>query len=135
MGATQAIYLYFYYFNVIGLYPVFTFLAMTIFTAYDAINDPLIGFLVDRNTRLTKRWGRRFPWIAIGIVPWCLSIYLIFSAPRIDATVNPWPVFGWFIMSLVVFDTFGSLIGVNIMALRPDLFRTEDERRNHHLRE
>jgi GPH family glycoside/pentoside/hexuronide:cation symporter len=128
LAATQGIYLYFYYFNVLGLNPGLIFLALSIFTVYDALNDPLIGFLVDRNTRLTKRWGRRFPWIAIGIIPWCLSIYLIFSAPGVDPAVNPWPVFLWLIMSLFVFDTFGSLIGVNVMALRPDLFRTEAER-------
>ena len=128
LGATQGIYLYFYYFNVLGLNQFLIFLALSIFTVYDAINDPLIGFLVDRNTRLTKRWGRRFPWIVIGIIPWCLAIYLIFSAPGVDPAINPWPVFFWLLASLFIFDTFGSLIGVNVMALRPDLFRTEAER-------
>lgn len=128
LSATQALYLFFYYEVVLGLNPWFIVLAMTIFTVYDALNDPFIGFLVDRNTRLTKRWGRRFPWILIGTIPWALSIYLIFSAPNVDPAVNPWPVFWWLLMSLFVFDTFGSLVGVNIGMLRPDLFRTERER-------
>ena len=127
LAATQSLYLYFYYFNVIGLDPWIILLALSLFSIYDAINDPIIGFLVDRNTRLTKRWGRRFPWIAIGIIPWCLSLYLIFSAPSMTPG-NPWPVFGWLMLSLIIFDTFGSLVGINIMALRPDLFREEKER-------
>ncbi|MFX1590149.1 MAG: MFS transporter, partial [Promethearchaeota archaeon] len=128
ISATQALYLYFYYRQVIGLNTGLIILALSIFTVYDAINDPIIGFLVDRNTRLTKRWGRRFPWIVIGIIPWTLALYLIFSAPTLDPS-NQLPVFFWLLSSLVIFDTFGSLVGINVSALRPDLFRTEDERR------
>jgi GPH family glycoside/pentoside/hexuronide:cation symporter len=129
MTAAYSIFLFFYYEVVLGLNPWLIFLALSIWTVYDAINDPFIGFLVDRNTRLTRRWGRRFPWIVIGIVPWCLSFYLIFSAPDIDATKNPWPIFWWLLMSLVLFDTFGTIVGINVSSLRPDLFRTEQERR------
>lgn len=127
IGATQALYLYFYYRQVVGLSTGLIILALLIFTIYDAINDPIIGFLVDRNTRLTKRWGRRFPWIVIGIIPWTLALFLIFSAPTLDP-LNQWPVFLWMLFSLVIFDTFGSLVGINVSALRPDLFRTEEER-------
>ncbi|TFH31045.1 MAG: MFS transporter [Promethearchaeota archaeon] len=128
VGSTQAIYLYFYYFNVLGLDNDLIFLALTIFTIYDAINDPIIAFLVDRNFKWTRKWGRRFPWIVIGIVPWILSLYLIFSAPDVDASVNPWPVFWWLIGSMVIYDTFMTLVTVNIGALHPDIFREESER-------
>jgi len=127
IGATQALYLFFYYRQVVGLQTGLIILALLIFTIYDAFNDPLIGFLVDRNTRLTKRWGRRFPWIVIGIIPWTLALFLIFSAPTLNPA-NQWPVFWWLLASLFIFDTFGSLVGINVSALRPDLFRTESER-------
>ena len=128
LSATQSMYLYFYYFNVLGLNNVLILIALIIFSIYDAVNDPLIGYLVDRNFKWTKKFGRRFPWIVIGIGPWCLSLYLIFSAPAVDASVNPLPVFFWLLISLFIFDTFGSMIGINVMALRPDLFREESER-------
>ena len=126
---TIGVFLFFYYEVVLGLSAWYVFLALTIWTIYDAVNDPIMAFLLDRNTRLTKRWGRRFPWIVIGVAPWCLSLYLIFSAPDIDATTDPWPIFWWLLMSLVLFDTFNTLIQVNIQTLRPDLFRKEEERR------
>ena len=44
IGATQALYLYFYYRQVIGLDTGLILLALVIFTVYDAINDPIIGF-------------------------------------------------------------------------------------------
>ncbi|MBD3255200.1 MAG: MFS transporter [Candidatus Lokiarchaeota archaeon] len=129
LTTTVGVFLFFYYEAVLGLNAWLIFLALSIWTVYDAINDPLIGYLVDTNTKLTKRFGRRFPWIVIGIVPWCLSLFLVYTAPDINAATNPWPIFFWLLISLIIFDTFGTLVNVNIQALRPDLFRTEDERR------
>ncbi|MHA2401220.1 MAG: MFS transporter [Promethearchaeota archaeon] len=128
LGATQAIFLFAYYETILGLSVWFIVLAMVIFTIYDAINDPIMGFLLDRNTRLTRRWGRRFPWIVIGVAPWCLSVWMLYSAPDV-ATSSDWSVFFWLLTSLFLFDTFGTLVVVNISALRPDLFRKEGERR------
>ncbi|MFW9951358.1 MAG: MFS transporter [Candidatus Thorarchaeota archaeon] len=128
MNTTMSVYLFFYYEVVLGLNAWLIFLALAIFTVYDAIDDPIIGFLIDRNFKFTRKWGRRFPWIVIGSIPWCLSLYLIFTAPNIDASINPWPIFFWLLLSMFVFDTLGALIGINVMALRPDLFRTEAER-------
>jgi len=122
-------FLLFYYEVVIGLNVWLIVLAMSIFTVYNAINDPIIGFLVDRNIRFTRKWGRRFPWIIIGIIPWTLSVYLIFSVPDIDASANPWPIVGWLLLTLFVLDTFATLVNINVGALRPDKFRTEEERR------
>ena len=95
-------FLLFYYEVVIGLNVWLIVLALTIFTVYNAINDPIIGFLVDRNTRFTRKWGRRFPWIIIGIIPWTLSVYLIFSVTDIDPSKNPWPIVGWLLLTLFV---------------------------------
>ena len=122
-------FLLFYYEVIIGLNVWLIVLALTIFTVYNAINDPIIGFLVDRNTRFTRKWGRRFPWIIVGIIPWMLSVYFVFSVPDIDPSTNPWPIFGWLILTLFLFDTFSTLVHVNVGSLRPDLFRTEEERR------
>ncbi|TFG07563.1 MAG: MFS transporter [Promethearchaeota archaeon] len=126
---TLAAFMFFYYEAVLGLNAWYIFLAVALWTIWDAVNDPLIAFLVDRNTRLTRRFGRRFPWIVIGITPWCLCLYLVFSAPDVDASTSPWILFWWLLISLVLFDTFRTLVEVNLGVLRPDLFRTEEERR------
>ncbi len=128
-GISQMVFLFFYYEVFLGLDAYLIFLTLSAFTIYDALNDPLMGYLTDRNFKWTKKWGRRFPWIVIGAVPWCLSIYLIYSAPDVDASVNPLPVVLWLFMSLFIFDTFGTLVGINVLALRVDKFRTESERR------
>ena len=128
IGAVQGFTL-FYYEAVIGLNAWLVFVAMTIFMVYNGINDPIIGFLVDRNMRFTRKWGRRFPWIAIGIIPWVFSVYLHFSVPNIDAAAEPWAVFGWLLLTLVLLDTFGTLVNINYKALQIEKFQTEHERR------
>jgi len=128
IGAVQG-FTIFYYEAVIGLNAWLIFIAMSIFMVYNAINDPIIGFLVDRNMRFTRKWGRRFPWIAIGIIPWVFSIYLHFSVPDIDVSANPLAVFGWLLLTLILLDTFGTLVNINYSALRIDKFQTEYERR------
>ena len=126
-GSVQGIYLVFFYTAKLGLEYKFVFWAMTLFAIYDAINDPLIGWLTDRNMKWTRKWGRRFPWVVIGIIPWCIAVWLIFTAPVVQG--SPWPTILWLLMGLFVFDTFGTLVGTNVGASRPDLFRTEAERR------
>ena len=112
IGSVQGFTL-FYYQVVIGLSPWLVVLAMGIFAVYDAINDPIMGFLIDRNLRFTRKWGRRFPWIVVGVIPWLFSIYLLFSVPDIDPSTNPWAVFGWLLMVLFLVDTFGTLVNMN----------------------
>ncbi len=118
-----------YYETVIGLNVWLVFVAMSIFLVYNGINDPIFGFLIDRNLRFTRKWGRRFPWIAIGIIPWAFSVFLHFSAPIIATPANPWPAFWWLLLTLVLLDTFGTIVNINYKALQMEKFRTEYERR------
>jgi GPH family glycoside/pentoside/hexuronide:cation symporter len=126
--------LLFFYQVIIGLEIGYVILATGIFAVYNAVNDPIIGFLVDRNFKFTRKWGRRFPWILVGIIPWAISLYLLFSAPDLPKDglgqlIDPWPAFWWLLLSLLLLDTFGTLVIINYDTLRPDMFRTEGERR------
>ncbi|MHA1803674.1 MAG: MFS transporter [Promethearchaeota archaeon] len=125
----QTVVLFFFYEAVIGLNTWLVFLGFTIATIWDAINDPLLGFLTDRNIRLTKRLGRRFPWILFGVIPWSFSLLFIYMPPPLDPVSQGWLLTLWLIFALCFFDTFHTLIYVQIVALRADKFRTEEERR------
>ncbi|MFX0057967.1 MAG: MFS transporter [Candidatus Hodarchaeota archaeon] len=129
IGAIQGFTL-FYYEAVVGLNATLVAIAMFIFLVYNAINDPIFGFLIDRNMRFTRKWGRRFPWIVVGIVPWAFSVFLLFSVPNtIDGSTNPGAAFGWLLISLVLLDTFGTLVNINYKTVQIEKFRTEYERR------
>ena len=129
IGAVQG-FTIFYYEAVVGLNATIIAIAMAIFLVYNALNDPIFGYLIDRNLRFTRKWGRRFPWIVIGIIPWVISVYLLFSVPNtIDGSTNPGAAFGWLLLSLVLLDTFGTLVDINYKAVQIEKFRSEYERR------
>ena len=50
-------------------------LAMAIARAFDAITDPVMGWISDR-TR--TRWGRRKPWIPLGVIGSAIFLWLLF---------------------------------------------------------
>jgi len=122
-------YIFYFYEAVIGLDTMLVFLAMLIFTLWDAINDPLIGHLTDRITRFTRKYGKRFIWIVLGIFPANFVLALIYMPPAVDVATNPWPIFGWIIFATCLFDSLTTLCFVNIDALFPDKFRTGPARR------
>ena len=121
--------LMFFYESVVGLNIVYVALAMLIFTAWDAINDPLIGFLTDRITKYTRKVGKRFIWIAIGIIPANFVLVLTFMPPAGNPATDPLLFFGWIVFTTVLFDSLYTLCFVNVEALFPDKFRTDKARR------
>ena len=126
---------FFYYEVVIGLNVLLAALAFGLYSVWNAINDPLIGYLMEKiHTPWEKKWNlKRFPWILIGVIPWILSFMLIFMVPtEWDPIANPshnWLVFGWFLFSICIYDTCNTLFDVNVLSLYPDKFRDLDERR------
>ncbi|MFX0001239.1 MAG: MFS transporter [Candidatus Hodarchaeota archaeon] len=122
-------YVFFFYERVLGLETIYIFLAMLIFTLWDAIDDPLLGFLTDRNTKFTKKIGKRFPWIIMGIIPATIIFALLFMPPVTNAATNPLPVFGWVVLMTCLFDSLTSLAFVNIDSLFYDKFRTGEAMR------
>ena len=127
IGLTLGLYGYFYMHSVIGLSATLIFVANLILTFWYVFNDPIIGYLSDRNFKWTKKWGRRFPWIVFGGIPWCFSLILHYTIPEV--VVSPWPAFFWVLMSGAVHEFFWSLFAINHNILSADKFRTETERK------
>jgi len=55
VGAAQFIFLFFYYEAIIGLNAWLISIALALAFVWDALNNPLIGYLTDRNTKFTKK--------------------------------------------------------------------------------
>src|SRR5262250_2189220 len=56
-------------------------LASGIGRVFDAVNDPVVGYLSDKTH---TRWGRRRPWLAAGALPFALSFVLLFRPPAVS---------------------------------------------------
>ncbi|MGA9397785.1 MAG: MFS transporter [Anaerolineaceae bacterium] len=116
-------YAYFYYIDFLGLAITSAALVRTIFTAWDAINDPLMGFLSD-HTR--TRWGRRRPWLFPSLPLFMMVFVLVFSAPASYKSTS-W-LLPYMLMVMLAYETLITIIGINYSALYPELFRTLVER-------
>lgn len=123
-------FVFFYYESELGLSVWLTAFGYIIFAVWNAINDPLIGYLTDRPFKFTKKWGRRFPWVLIGGIPWIICYLLLFIPPDVDPKEGAWILFAWLVISTCLYDTFGSIFNVNFYGLFPDKFRSESERRD-----
>jgi len=121
--------LFFFYEVEVGLSSWMTGLGLVIYALWDAVNDPLLGYLSDHPFGFTKKWGRRFPWIIIGYIPMLISFVLIFTPPNVNAQEQPWIIFGWLVFTLCLFDTCETIFTMNYDSLYPDKFRTNEERR------
>jgi GPH family glycoside/pentoside/hexuronide:cation symporter len=103
-------YVFFFYEVAVGLNATYIALAMIIFTLWDAIDDPLIGFLTDRKFKFTKKIGKRFPWVVIGIIPASFVFILLFMPPpTINPATEPLALFGWIVFTTCLFDTLSTL--------------------------
>ncbi len=122
-------YFFFFYEVAVGLNAIFIATAMIIFTIWDAVNDPLIGYLTDHITKLTRRFGKRFPWIIVGIIPANFVFALMFMPPMVNAATDPMPIFIWIVVTTCLFDSLATLCFINVESLFPDKFRTGKARR------
>ncbi len=114
-----------FYAVTILLIPIFIIpIIYLIYSIVDGFNDPLIGYLTDRSTRFTEKYGKRYPWIIIGSIlapiPLILAFIPIFNSVILAVI--------WLTVMMCVFETLATLREINQEALFPDLFRYEDQR-------
>lgn len=67
-----------YYLNVLHLAPVFVLLLLLLARVWDAVNDPLMGMIVDRHT---TKWGKMKPYILFAAVPIAVLTFLMYLSP------------------------------------------------------
>ncbi|MFX0208129.1 MAG: MFS transporter [Candidatus Hodarchaeota archaeon] len=119
---------FFYYEVVVDLDVGLAALGFILYSLWNALNDPLIGYLTEKHTtRFSSKFGRRFPWIFFGSILYVFSFLIIFFIPA-EIQSNQFTLFLWLVISTCLFDTLYSLWDVNYQSIFPDKFRTETER-------
>jgi GPH family glycoside/pentoside/hexuronide:cation symporter len=123
---------FFYYESVIGLDVRLAAAAYIIYQIWNSINDPLIGYLMERVVFPWERKSgfRRMPIILVSAVLWLLAYLAIFMGPiYADPAGSKWLIFAWYVVSLCLYDTFATLFDVNAVSLYPEKFTGLNERR------
>lgn len=114
--------------NVAGLNAGLAGTILLISKIWDAVNDPIIGVLSDRTQSM--RWGRRYPWMLYGAIPFGITFFLQWIVPRFseDATTNQWGLFAYYVLVAILFNTFYTIVNLPYTALTPELTQDYNER-------
>lgn len=116
--------LLFFYTDVQKLSPLWAAAVMTAYAVYNAINNPIMGYVSDRTK---SRWGRRIPFILFGTLPYALFFAALFLAP-FDGATQPIPLLIWFIVALFLFESLATVVQTAYYSLLPEMFSKFKER-------
>jgi GPH family glycoside/pentoside/hexuronide:cation symporter len=113
----------FFYVDGLGLAIALAAIINVIYAIWDAVNDPLVGYLSD-NTR--TRWGRRRPWLLTALPFYVAFLVLTYAVPGPFRQGNA--LFLYALAVILVFETAYTVMSVNYNALFPELFQGYRER-------
>ncbi|KQR48047.1 hypothetical protein ASF87_03665 [Microbacterium sp. Leaf161] len=121
MAQTFSAFVVYFYVTHLGVAPGWVAAAMIAHGVLNAVLNPVVGALSDR---IRTPWGRRIPWIGLGIVPLVVAFALVWMPPELPTA----GLIVWFLVVVAVYDIAFVVVVLNISALFPEIFRTTDER-------
>ena len=101
--------------DTVGIAAIWAGTAVMVSKIWDAVTDPLMGFISDRTL---SRWGRRRVYLLFGAVPMCLAMLFFFTAP---SYLPQHTHFAWAIAALIVLYSASTIINVPYTSLTPEL--------------
>jgi GPH family glycoside/pentoside/hexuronide:cation symporter len=121
------VFLLIFFTNIAGIKPALAGSILLIGKIWDAVNDPIVGLMSDRTE---SRWGRRFPWMIYGSIPFGLFFFLQWVVPKFsdNADANQWMLFWYFVVIAILFNTAYTAVNLPYTALTPELTQDYDER-------
>ena len=96
--------------------------ALLVGKIYDAINDPVFGWISDRTT---SRFGKRRVYMIFGALPLAISVVLLWRMPPNLPEVA---IFAWIVVTFIFYDTMNTVTSVPYYALTAELTDDYDER-------
>jgi len=117
------VFLFIFYNQVLGLDPILTGTATIIALIFDAISDPLVGVISDN--WISKKWGRRHPFMFLSAFPLGITIWLLFLPPE---TLGHSGLFWWMTIFTILVRLSLTLFIVPAMSLGAEMSSDFDER-------
>jgi glycoside/pentoside/hexuronide:cation symporter, GPH family len=97
---------------------------------WDAVNDPMVGVMSDRgqifSDKIRQKWGRRYPWMLWGAIPFGLFFALQWIVPFPET--NQFGLFAFYTLISIAFNTFYTVVNLPYTALTAELTEDYNER-------
>ena len=122
---TFSSYMLFFGNTVMGVSGTLMGIAIAIGTVWDALTDPVMGFISD-NSR-NNFFGRRHLYILIGTIGMAIINILLWSVPM---TFSPVLKMVWFMLCIIGLRTFTTMFQTPVAALSLDMSNDYNERAN-----
>src|SRR5512137_3025997 len=113
-----------FYQDYLGLSARWIALASGIYAIWNALNDPIFGYISD-STR--SKHGRRIPYMRYTAPFLALTFILVWLAPQ---KASDFSLFLWMLVSMVLYDGCYTMIGLVYSSLLPEVTESDTER-NH----
>lgn len=121
-NASLGQFLLFFYADVIKLAPALVGTAIAISRVWDALTDPIMGYVSDT---ARTRWGRRRPFVVGAAIPLGLSYFLLFTPPSGAATAG---LFLYLLLTYMLLFTIFTVYATPYFAWGAELARDYHER-------
>jgi GPH family glycoside/pentoside/hexuronide:cation symporter len=115
------IFLIFYFTDVFGIAAPIAGTIFLISKAWDAVSDPVVGYLSDRTN---TRWGKKRPYLLFGAIPLGVFFFLLFASPPMSQDFKPY--YGLIMFLLVC--SFYAIVNVPYGALAASMTMDSHER-------
>lgn len=122
MGFLVAVYLGKFYIDVVLLPAGLFAIAVAVGRSLDALTDPVIGWVSDHTN---TRWGRRKPWILLGVLCNAVVFYQMLTPPE---GLSPRGVMWWFSVCYVTSFLCATIVHIPRLALGAELTLDAQER-------
>lgn len=122
LGSAISFFLMIFYTDVALVAPAVASSALLIGKVWDAVNDPLFGYMVDR-TR--SRHGRRRVYLIYGALPLAGLAAAVWMVP---SGLSPAMSFIWIAVTYTLFDTALTLVQLSYSAMSAEMTTDYDER-------
>ena len=113
----------YYLVNVIGLHPVLAGLIPAIGKFWDAVSDPMMGYIADNTPQ--NRFGKRRVWFLVSIVPIALSFIIIWVPTGIESQAGK---FIFYTIAYIIFFTVSTVSYIPYAALSAEITKDFSER-------
>lgn len=116
-----SVYLLYFYTDVLGIAAAAASLLFLLMRIFDALNDPLMGFIADKTN---SKWGKFRPYILFGSIPLAIITVLLFTVPPLGETGKV----VWAYVTYLLYGVIFTVVLIPYFALPAVMTQDPDER-------